>query len=107
MSLTLAQLLGPWQQPNFESGLIARCRNAWDKPLDSFSNLELVICLQQDLAVDHVIPVAKKRLQDAVDDDSEMFEGQLAEAVTDAEKKKANQSAQTRPVCPETSAEER
>lgn len=94
MSLTLARILGPWQQPDFESGLIARCREAWDKPLESLSRLELVTCLQQDLAVDHIIPVAKKKLHEAVDDDSELFEGQLADAVTDAEKKKANQSSQ-------------
>ena len=94
MSLALAQILGPWQQPDSESGLIERCRNAWEKPLDVLSNLDLVTCLQQNLAVDHVIPVAKKRLQDAVDDDSEMFEGQLAEAIAEAEKKKANQSSQ-------------
>jgi hypothetical protein len=92
MSLTLAQILGTWQQPDFESGLIERCRKAWDKPLDSLSNLELVTCLQQNLAIAHIIPVAKKRLKDLVDDDSEMFEGQLAEAVAEAEKKKANQS---------------
>jgi hypothetical protein len=94
MSLTLAKILGPWQQPAFESGLIARCRDAWDKPLESLSRLELVTFLKQDFAADHVMPVAKKRLQDALDDDSEMFEGQLAEAVADAEKKKANQSSQ-------------
>jgi hypothetical protein len=94
MPLTLAKILGPWQQPAFESGLIARCRDAWDKPLDALTNLELATCLKQDLAVAHVVPVAKKRLQDAVDDDSEMFEDQLAEAVADAEKKEANQPPQ-------------
>lgn len=98
MSLTLAQILGPWQEPDFESGLIERCRNAWDKPLDMLSNLEVVTFLQQDLAIDHVIPLAKKRLQDAVDDNSEMFEGQLAKALADAEKKKANQSSQPTPL---------
>lgn len=94
MSLTLAEILGPWRQTDFKSGLIERCRKAWDKPLDVLSNLELATLLQQDLAVDHVIPVARKRLQDAVNDNSEMFENQLAEALADAEKKKANQSAQ-------------
>jgi hypothetical protein len=98
MSLTLTKILGPWQQPAFESGLITRCRDAWDKPLDGLSNLELATCLQQDLAVDHVIPVAKKRLEDAIEDDSEMFEGQLAEAVADVQKKKANQSLQPAPL---------
>ncbi len=97
MPLTLANILGPWKRPEIETGLIARCRKAWNKPLETLSNLELVTCLQQDLAVDHVISIAKRRLQDAVDDDSEMFEGQLAEAVADAEKKRAKQPVKPTP----------
>jgi hypothetical protein len=90
MSLTLAQILGPWQQPDFESGLIARCRNAWDKPLESLSNHELVTCLQQDLAIAHILPLAKKRLHEKFDDDTELVDGQLAEALADPEKKIPN-----------------
>jgi hypothetical protein len=99
MSLTLAKILGPWQQPDFESGLIARCRNAWQKPIESLCNIELVTCLQQNLAVSHILPVAKKRLHERLDDDTELFDGQLAEAVAEAEKKTPNQSPQpTRPT---------
>ena len=94
MSQTLAQILGPWRQPEVDTGLIARCREAWDKPIEQFTDLELVTCLQQNLAIVHVFPVAKKRLEAAAPDESEMFEGQLAEAVAAAEKKKANQSSQ-------------
>ena len=90
MPRTLAQILGPWQQPEADTGLITRCREAWDKPIDQFTDLELVTCLQQKLAVAHVLPVAKKRLETAVPDDSEMFEGQLAGAVAEAEKRRVN-----------------
>ena len=94
MPLALADILGPWQQPDFESGLIARCRNMWAKPLESLSNHELVTCLQQDLAAEYVLPIAKKRLHEHVDDDTEFFEGQLTEAVAEAERKKPNQPLQ-------------
>ena len=91
MSRTLAEILGPWRQPEADTGLIARCREAWDKPIEQFTDLELVTCLQQNLAVAHILPIAKKRLEAAAPDGSEMFEGQLVEAVAAAEKKKANQ----------------
>ncbi len=99
MPLTLAKILGPWQQPDYESGLIGRCRNAWEKPLESLSNYELVTCLQQNLAVAHILPVAKKRLSVRFDDDTELFDGQLGEAIGEAEKKTPNQFPQpTRPT---------
>ena len=87
MRNTLAEILGPWQQPDFESGLIARCRNLWEKPIESFTNQEIVTCLQQGLAIDHLLPMAEERLQRRFEDDSELFDGQLAEAVTAAGKK--------------------
>jgi hypothetical protein len=94
MPVTLADILGPWQEPDFDSGLITRCRNMWAKPLENLSNHELVTCLQQDLAVEHALPIAKKRLQEHIDDDTELFEGQLTEAVAEAERKKPNQPLQ-------------
>ncbi|HVU16113.1 MAG TPA: contact-dependent growth inhibition system immunity protein [Candidatus Didemnitutus sp.] len=97
MSQTLAQILGPWQQPEVDTSLITRCRNAWNKPIDQFTDLELVTCLQQDLAIGYVLPIAKNRLQNSAPDNSEMFEGQLAEAVADAEKRKTNQPPQPTP----------
>jgi len=30
---TLAEILGPWVEPDWDSGLIARCRGAWFKSL--------------------------------------------------------------------------
>ncbi len=92
MSPTLADILGPWQQPDFESGLIARCRSAWGKPIESLSNLELVTCLQQNLAIKHILPIAEKRLRERMDDESELFEGQLVKTVAEVLKRRSDLS---------------
>ncbi len=31
-NMTVAEILGPWVEPDWDSGLIARCREAWNKP---------------------------------------------------------------------------
>ena len=85
-SHTLAQILGPWNDAEFDSGLVERCKKAWSKPLKSLTNLELATCLRQKIALEHIIPVAKERMKNRKDDDTEYYTGQLAEALADAEK---------------------
>ena len=82
---SVADFLGPWVEPDWESSLIARCREAWNRPLQDLSRLELSTLLEQKFVVEHVLPVARKKLQEA-DDDTEMFDGQLAEAIEYASK---------------------
>ena len=82
---SVADFLGPWIEPDFKSSLIDRCRQAWNKPLQDLSRLELATLLQQKFAVEHVLPVARKKVQEA-DDDTEFFGGQLAEAIEYASK---------------------
>lgn len=82
---SVADFLGPWVEPDWDSGLIARCREAWSKPLRDLSREELATLLRQRFAVEHLLPVAQKKLQDA-DDDTEMFDGELAEAIEYAHK---------------------
>jgi hypothetical protein len=77
---SVADFLGPWVEPDWDSGLIARCREAWSKPLGKLSREELATLLRQRFAVEHLLPVARKKLQEA-DDDTEMFDGELAEAI--------------------------
>lgn len=84
--LTLSEIIGPWKDPNFESGLIKRCRNAWCKPVESLSNQELATCLRQNIAIAHLIPIAKKRVEDRIDDDTEIYDGELAAAIDSAER---------------------
>lgn len=78
---SIADILGPWVESDWESGLIARCREAWNKPLRDLSREELATLLRQRFAVEHVLPVARKKLETGIDDDTEMFEGELQEAI--------------------------
>jgi hypothetical protein len=80
-NISIADILGPWGEPDWDSGLTARCRAAWDKPLRDLSREELATLLRQRFAVEHLLPIARKRLADGIDDDTEMFDGELQEAV--------------------------
>lgn len=82
---SLSGIIGSWVNPDFESGLIARCRDAWQKPIDSLTNEEIATLLRQKIAVEHLLPIAKKRVKDRTDDDTEMFVGELAAAISHAE----------------------
>jgi hypothetical protein len=80
---TLSDILGPWEEPPFESGLISRCRNAWTKPIVTLTRQELATLIRQKIALESLIPIAKMKIQEP-DDDSELFEGELAQAIKDA-----------------------
>jgi len=82
---TLSEIVGPWEEPEFKSSLIARCREAWSKPLESLSREELATLLRQKIAVVHLLPIAKKKIEDGTDDDTEMYEGELVAAIEYAE----------------------
>ena len=82
---TLADILGPWKEPGFESGLIDRLRAAWTKPFQEFTNHEMATCLRQRLAIADLLPLAKMRMSDHIDDNSELHETELVEAIKDAE----------------------
>jgi hypothetical protein len=79
--ISVADILGKWIEPDWDSGLIARCREAWNKPLRDLSREELATLLRQRIAVSYLIPIAKRRLEDKTDDDSELFAGELVEAI--------------------------
>jgi len=85
-NISVADILGPWVDPDSDSGLIARCRKAWNKPLRDLSSEELATFLRQRFAVEQLLPVAKKRLEDGIDDDTEMFDGELQQAIEYASK---------------------
>lgn len=79
---SVADILGPWSDPDFSSGLIERCKKAWTKPIEELTNEELATFLRQEIAIDHILPEAKRRIKMKIDDDSEMFEGELSELVS-------------------------
>ena len=49
-NISISDIHGPWVEPNWESGLIARCREAWNKPLRTLSKEELATFLRQRYA---------------------------------------------------------
>jgi hypothetical protein len=81
---SVAGILGPWNDPHFESGLIQRCKEAWNKPIESLTNKELATLLQQRIAVDYILPTARDRLANSIDDGTEFYEGELQTAVNEA-----------------------
>jgi hypothetical protein len=86
--VSIADILGPWVDPHWDSGLIDRCKNAWNKPLRNLSNDELATLLRQRVAVKHLLPIAKKRTAGGVEDGTETHEGELQAAVDYAGKTK-------------------
>lgn len=85
---SVADIVGPWVNPDFDSGLIERCRKAWDVPIDKM----LATFLRQDIATDWILDEAYKRLEVALDDDSEIYEGELAATVQYAGERRARRS---------------
>ena len=78
---SLSDLIGPWIDSDWNTGLIERCKNTWSKPLRDLSREELATLLRQRIAVEHLLPIATKRLEDGIDDETEMFDGELQEAI--------------------------
>ena len=68
-------------EPDWDSGLIDRCRQAWSKPLRDLSREELATLLRQRIAVEHILPIARQRVQSGADDDTEMYDGELESAI--------------------------
>jgi len=85
-TIAIADVLGPWVEPDWENGLIERCRNAWNKPLRNLTNQELATLLNQRFAVEHILTIANKRILDGFDDDTEFYDGQLQSAIDYASK---------------------
>jgi hypothetical protein len=82
--LCLADVVGPWRDHDFDSGLIERCKRHWDVPVSELPNQILATYLRQRIALEIIIPEAQRRLAAGIDDDSDLYEGELAKAVSDA-----------------------
>lgn len=80
-TISVADLLGPWVDPDWDSGLIERCRNAWSKPLRDLTNQELATLLRQRFAVEYILPIARKRVLNGFDDKTEIYDGELENAI--------------------------
>jgi len=84
-SLSVADVEGPWVDPDFDSGLIERCRRYWNVPVPELPNEILATYLRQRIAFQLVMPEARKRLEAGFDDDSEIYDGELAQALKAAD----------------------
>jgi hypothetical protein len=82
-SRSAADIHGPWVDPGFDSGLVERVRRSWTTPIGDLTNGTLATFLRQRLATEAVVREARKRLDAGYDDDSELYDGELAAALQD------------------------
>ncbi|BCJ06801.1 hypothetical protein PRtIB026_A34450 [Pseudomonas sp. RtIB026] len=78
---TVSSLIGPWKGAA-STTLLQRCRDAWDTPFEELSDLMVATFLSQRIAVPQLLVEAMRRLDSEPRDDTEYFDGQLAEAVS-------------------------
>jgi hypothetical protein len=78
---TVEDVVGPWTDPDFQSSLIERCRHNWCVQVAQLSNEALATFLRQRIAIGLIAAEAVRRLAAGTDDGSEMYEGELAEAL--------------------------
>ena len=82
-NLSVRDIEGKWIG-DAPTGLIQRCKESWDTPLRELSDLMVATYLNQKIATGYMIQEAERRLSDFEPDDTEMFDGQLKEALADA-----------------------
>ncbi|WP_347927228.1 hypothetical protein [Pseudomonas helvetica] len=78
--LTVSNLLGPWSGDD-NTGLLQRCKEAWDTPLESLNDLMVATFLNQNIATEHLLVEARRRMKEQERDETEYFDGQLLEAI--------------------------
>jgi len=88
-SRSVADIVGPWEETDWDSGLVARCRQSWNTPVAELSNEMLATFLRQDIAVEEVLREATKRIATGFYDDTEIYQGELAAAAQEAGQRQA------------------
>ncbi|ALI04827.1 hypothetical protein C1Y08_05180 [Pseudomonas sp. FW306-02-F02-AA] len=58
-----------------------RCKEAWDTPLESLNDLMVATFLNQNIATEHLLVEARRRMKEQERDETEYFDGQLLEAI--------------------------
>jgi hypothetical protein len=77
---SVADVVGLWVEPEWESGLVDRCKRYWSTPVNQLPDLLVATYLDQRIAMALMIDEARRRMESAARDDSELYDGQLAEA---------------------------
>jgi hypothetical protein len=81
---SVADVEGPWVDPEYDSGLIRRCKRGWNVPVSELSNELLATYLRQKIALRIVIPEARQRLDEGFEDGSELYPEELANTLKSA-----------------------
>jgi len=80
----IADIIGPWIEPDFESSLIARCRDNWLVPLGEMSNYALATFIRQQFAWEITVPEARRRIAIGFLDGTELCDDELFVAASEA-----------------------
>ena len=83
---SVADVEGPWVEPELNSGLIQRCRDNWSKPVSQVTNHVLATFIRQKLALAIVVPEAENRLKRGYVDDTELYDEELEVAINELSK---------------------
>jgi hypothetical protein len=78
---SLFDIHGEWEKLPASTGLTERIRKAWNKPFNDLTNKELAALLLQKFAIEYILPIARQRIMEDHDDNSETYKGELEEAV--------------------------
>jgi hypothetical protein len=87
VTVTVADVDGPWVEPDWDSSLIDRLRKFWHVPIVELPDAGLALFLRQQIAVVPILQEARRRLAAGRPDDSEKYDGELAAAVEEAERR--------------------
>ena len=79
---SVADIEGAWVDPQWESGAIERCRQYWTIPINEVPDIALITYLHQEFAPELIIAEARSRVAAGRFDDTELYDGQLAESLT-------------------------
>jgi len=80
---SVADIEGLWAERKFDSNLIQRCRENWAVPIHRVTNLVLATFIRQRVGLSIAVPEAERRVEAGYDDDSEIYDGELAAALAD------------------------
>jgi hypothetical protein len=78
---TVADIVGPWVEPDFNSSLIERLRDNWSVPVGEISNFVLATFIRQKVALSLVVPEANRRIASDFADETEILDDELAIAI--------------------------
>ena len=102
----VADIEGPWVEPELNSGLIQRCRDNWSTPITQVTNHVLATFIRQNLALSIAMPEARSRLDRGYIDGSELYEDELDVAMKNAQRRSTRWWISHRPIGPGSLSDE-